>query len=189
MRDDFDKDDFFDKIPEEKPKKEKAPRKPVYKSDDPRYYESEDTKWEHLALPPFRRNKIIAYGASALIIFLIIYGLCIYFFTPVVDEADAYGYVENVERHGTVFKTYEGTVLPYKLINDTTRPYDGDFVFSTRNVKMAAELKRRQQTGCPVKLGYKVYRTRMPWRGETKTILVSVDSVDASRLLPPDRRP
>lgn len=188
MRDDFENDDFFEKIPEEKPPKVKAPKKPVYKSDDPRYYEGEESKWEHLKVTRFQRNRWILYGASIFIIFLLVYGLFVYLFTPIVDRADAYGYVENVERHGSFFKTYEGSILPYKTIMDPQREYTGDFVFSTRDEHVAAELKRLQQTGVPVKVSYKVYRQRFPWRGESKTVVTAVDSIDASKLLPPDRR-
>lgn len=182
------KDDFFEKIPEEKPKKEKPPKKPVYKEDDPRYYEQEESKWEHLKPTRFQRNRYVYYGAMLLIVFMLAYGLYIYFFTPVIDKADAYGYVENVERHGQFFQTFEGTVIPYKSITDTTRIYDGDFKFSTPNEKIATTLKNKQETGEPVKLSYRVYRYKFPWRGATKTIVVGVDSVDASKLLPPERR-
>lgn len=187
MRDDFDKDDFFEKIPEEKPPKVKEPKKPVYKSDDPRYYEEEESKWEHLTPAPFRRNRWILYCASILVVFLLIYGFWVYFFTPEVDEAETYGYVESVERHGSFFKTYEGSMIPYRTIMDPNREYKGDFKFSTSNISLASDLKRRQRTGVPVKVTYVVYRHKFPWRGDTKTIVTSVDSINASVLLPPSK--
>lgn len=188
MTDEQEKEDFFEKIPDGKPKKEKPPKKPVYKPDDPRYYE-EESKWEHLTPAPFRRVRIIVGCAVVIILFCFIYWFCLYFFTPYIDKAETYGYVESVQRQGTFFKTYEGHILPYRTLMDTTRNYEGDFVFSVNDVHLASELRKRQQTGVPVKVTYSVYRQRMPWRGETKVLITGVDSVNPRTLLPYDRRP
>lgn len=182
------KEDYFDKTPEEPIEKPKEPKKPTYKPDDPRYYE-EESEWEHLKPSPYRHRRLVLVGSTILIVLLVIIGLWIYFFTPVVDEAETYGYVEKVEKRGTMFKTFEGTILPYRSVMDSARVYDKDFVFSAKTEHIASELRKRQQTGKPVKVEYVIYRTRMPWRGEEKTIVTAVDSVDPRKLLPPDRTP
>ena len=41
----------------------------------------------------------------------------------------------------------------------------------------------------PVRVQYKKYRTAMPWRGESKIVITAVDSVDPSKILPPEYNP
>lgn len=188
MFEDKEKEDYFENTPEvvEKPKE---PKKPVYKPDDPRYYDERESDWEHLKPSPYRHRKLIIYGVTLLIFFMVLLGLYIYYFTPQVEEAETYGYVENVEKRGLVFKTYEGVILPYRSVMDTARVYDKDFVFSAKDEHIAAELKKKQQSGKPVRVEYVRYRTSLPWRGEEKTVVVNVDSVNPTKLLPPDRTP
>lgn len=181
------KDDFFDKTPQIV-EKDKEPKKPVFKPDDPRYYD-EESEWEHLKPAPYHQKRMVVAASTIFILLLLLIGLWIYFFTPCVEEAETYGYVESIEKRGTVFKSYEGVILPYRAVMDTARVYDRDFVFSAKDVHVAAELKKKQQTGKPVRVEYVKYRTRMPWRGDEKTIVTAVDSVDPRKLLPPDRAP
>lgn len=183
------KEDFFEDTPEEKPKKVKAPKPPKYKPDDPRYYDSEDGKWDHLKPSPYRRAPLLWLTGAALVVIVFLWWLFSFLFSPHVKDAVEFGYVENVQKEGKVFDTYEGVLIPYKSIKDSLRAYDGDFVFSTRDEHVAAELRRRQQTGSPVMVHYKVYRSRLPWRGNSKVIITAVDSVDPATILPPDRRP
>lgn len=190
MIDDSDREDYFERIPEDKPKQEKPPKKPVYKPDDPRYYDEEPSQWDHLIPAPFRRTKLIFYTCGIIILFCIIYWFWVFFFTPVVSDADAYGYVEDIHKHGTVFTTYEGTMIPYRTAMDSTRVYDSDFNFSVSDATKASILKRMEKTGTPVKISYVIYRHAMPWRGQTKTIVTDIDTViDVSKLLPIDRQP
>lgn len=185
------KEDFFEEIPEDRPIRPKEPKKPTLHPDDPLYYEQEEGRWEHLSPSPYRRVRLMW---SAALLLIIIGGFCflyIYFFTPQVDDAVQYGYVENVQKEGMVFNTYEVCVLPYKSLMDTVRPYEGDFNFST-NDELAARLRYLQASGKPVRLEYKVYRTRLPWRGNSNIIVTAVDSLEPSavkNILPPDRRP
>lgn len=185
-----DKEDFFEETPEDKPEKVKEPKAPRLRPDDPEYYEREEDRWEHLKPSPYSRGPILWAIAAAIVGMTLIIGLFIYFFTPEVDEAVQYGYVENVQREGKLFKTYEGVILPYRTLMDTVRPYEGDFVFSAASDSIAGALVRQQGVGNPVKVGYKVYRVSLPWRGKSKVVVVSVDSVpDPYILLPHDRRP
>lgn len=183
------KEDFFEQTPEEKPKKEKEPKPEKISPDDPRYYEREEGKWEHLTPSPYRRAPLLFAAVGIVVIVVLLIGLYIYIFTPKTDQAVQYGYVENVQRERGLFETYEGVLLPYKSLMDTVRPYEGDFAFSTPDEHLASELRRRRHDGVPVMVGYKVYRYRMPWRGQTKVIITSVDSVNPRTILPPDRQP
>lgn len=182
------KEDFFEKSPEDIPKREKPPKKPRYPSDDPRYYE-EESRWEHLKPVPYRRGPILWIIGAAVATICVIVGLYVYIFTPRVQQAVQYGYVDNVRKEGTVFHTFEGVLLPYKSLMDTVRPYEGDFVFTAKDDTVAAALLRRQRTGTPVRVEYKEYRFAFPWRGNSRVIVTGVDSVDPRVILPPDRRP
>ena len=185
------KEDYFDHIPEDRPEKPKEPKKPALKPDDPLYYEQEESRWEHLIPSPYRRNRLLWGILGVLVVVSLFFLVYVYFFTPEVDQAVEYGYVDNIRREktGLVFNSYEGRILPYKSIMDTVRPYEGDFVFSVKNVDVATKIKRQQASGTPVRLEYEIYRQRLPWRGKTKILVTAVDSVNPDILLPPDRRP
>lgn len=180
------KEDFFETIPEDKPEKKKEPKIPPLKPDDPLYYEGEESKWEHLMPSPYRKNRLIAWGVALIVVVAVLWAVYLYLFTPAVSEAVTYGYVEDIRKEGMLFKSYEGTILPYKSLMDTVKPYEGDFIFSTPDVEIATRLKMDEATGTPVRVEYEIYRTRMPWRGKEKIIVVKVDSVpDPSVLIPP----
>ena len=98
------------------------------------------------------------------------------------------GYVESIERRGTVFKTYEGVLLPYKELLDTTRVYRRDFIFTAADEKGAVALKRAMYLGRPVRVSYKQYHAIVPWRGSSKIVVTAVDSVDPNTILPPEYR-
>lgn len=184
-----DKEDFFEQTPDDRPKPEKPPKQPRLQPDDPRYYEQEESRWEHLKPAPYRRGPILWICGAVVVCLCVLIGIYVYIFTPEVSEATQYGYVENVQKEGKFFHNYEGVILPYKSLMDTVRPYEGDFVFSTRSSHLAAELRRRQGQGVPVKVEYEVYRLSLPWKGKSKVIITAVDSVDPRTILPPDRQP
>ncbi len=179
------RDDFFETPPpEEKPKEEK---KPELKPDDPGYWEQDESEWEHLR--PHRNGKLYAWLGLGLIIIVVITGVYLRFFSPKVEDADKYGYIEDIRYEGTIFKTYEGRMLPYREIMDTTRVYREDFVFSVVSDSVAIELRKLARKGVPVRVGYEVYHSTLPWRGKSKVIVTGVERADPSRILPPEFRP
>lgn len=175
--------DFFDgpDIPETP----KAPKPPVYTPEDPEYWDQPESDWEHLKpRRPFRRLWIWVAGIVVIIGFIV--ALWLRFFSPYIEESVQYGYVDNVEIRGTIFKTYEGVLIPYKDIMDTTRIYSRDFFFSCDNNEIYTTLKRLQRSGVPVRVQYNSYHAIVPWRGASKIVVTAVDSVDAKSILPPD---
>ena len=184
--------DFFDgpdlPEPEEKEKKKKEPE---LTPDDPLYWERE-SEWEHLQVvhaPGKRmRNMVTLWGVVGVLALVIPITFYFRYLSPYVQEAVQYGYVENIEKRGTLFKTYEGVLLPYKELHDTTRTYTSDFVFTAADDHVAADLKRLQKAGLPARVEYKSYHGTLPWRGEAKIIVLKVDTADARKILPPDRR-
>ncbi len=179
--DDDDGRDYFDgpDLQEQEPE----PPKPQPKPDNIDYWE-EESEWEHLR--PVGRWRVRLYVVAAVIVAIVLLAGYIYFFRPYVSDAVQFGYVDHIEARGNIFKTYEGTILPYKELHDTTRIYDRNFDFSAADAKVASRLKRMQIAGQPVRVEYRRYHTRIPWRGDSKVIIVSADSVDPSTILPPD---
>lgn len=183
-----DNNDYFDGtyVPEEPPKP-KEPKAPTFKPDDPRYWDDPEPEFEHLK--PEGRSRIWWWLAAAGILVGLLIAGYIRWFTPYAENAVQYGYVEAIDYEGTLFKTYEGVMLPYKNIMDTTRVYQGDFLFSTLNDSAAVLLRRMQYANHPVRVEYKVYHSALPWRGKTKYVVVRADTVDPRLILPPDRQP
>lgn len=181
-----DKNDFWDgEYNPEEIKKPKEPKRPVLKPDDPRYWEEPESEFEHLRGGDSRLWWWVA--AAGLIVGLLI-SAWVYFFTPYAVNAVQYGYVEGIESRGVIFQSYEGVLLPYKNLMDTTRVYEGDFVFSSVDTDAAVMLRRMQYANRPVRVEYRKYRSVLPWRGDTKYLVVRVDSVDPRNILPPDRQ-
>ncbi len=181
-----DKDDFFDgpdiqEMPE-------APGMPDLKPEDPDYWEQDESEFAHL-LPQENGWKLWAWVAVAVIVTGIVVAAYLRYFSPFVSEAIQYGYVENIEKRGDIFKTYEGVILPYKELMDTTRVYRGDFVFSVKDPKVATMLLRMQYANLPVRVEYKRYHASLPWRGDSRIIVVAADTADPARILPPEFAP
>lgn len=181
-----DKNDYFDseELPEE-PVKE--PKKPVYSPDDPAYWEEDESEWEHLK-PKSKVKHWIWFSAAVLLTALAV-GCWLRYFKPYVRDACQFGYVEHIERRGTVFETFEGVLIPYKELMDTTRIYSRDFIFTASDDKVAARLKRAQINAMPVRVEYEKYHATLPWRGASKIVVTAVDSVDPHKILPPEFAP
>ncbi len=178
--------DFFESDEQPAPVP-KQPKKPVYKPDDPAYWEEEEGEWEHLK--PQSSTKIWIWCGSAVVAVCLFIAIWLRFFSPYVEDAVQYGYVENIERRGIVFKTYEGVLIPYKELMDTTRIYRRDFIFTAVNESIAIQLKKAQFDARPVRVGYIRYHATVPWRGSSNIVITSVDSVSPARILPPEYTP
>lgn len=182
---DDDKRDLFDN---EKPAEDNTEeKKPHYKPEDPEYWEEDESEWDHLK----RRSRVPfwLWILGALVVVGLVIGCWIRFFSPYVEDATQYGYVENIEKRGMIFKTYEGTLIPYKELMDTTRLYNRDFVFSVADQKTAANLKQALYDNKPIRISYKKYYATVPWRGASKIVVTSADTVDRATILPPEFAP
>ncbi len=187
FNEDNDNDYFEEEYVPEEPKKPKEPKKPALKPEDPRYWDEPEPEFEHLR--PERPTRIWLWVALCGVIVGLLYAGWLYVVSPAATNAVTYGYIEQIEDRGALFKTYEGILLPYKNLMDTTRVYEGDFVFSTVNDTTAVFLRKMQGSNLPVRVEYRRYRTAMPWRGETRCLVIKADSVNPSLILPPDRQP
>lgn len=185
--DETDKNDFFENS--EVPEKPKEPKREKLTPDDPRYWDEPESEFEHLRPSPRSRVFIWVWTAAAALLIGIIWGIYARYFHAYVRDASQYGYVEQIAEHGDVFNTYEGVILPYKSLMDSTKTYEGDFLFSTTDADVAAKLKKMQFANNPVRVTYKVYHTAVPWRGKSEIIVTGVDSVGHNDICPPDRNP
>ena len=167
----------------------KEPPKPHYKPDDPNYWEQEESEWDHLKRHSRFRIPFWLWLLFAFVVIGLVVGCWIRYFSPYVDDATQYGYVENIERRGMIFKTYEGTLIPYKELMDTTRIYHRDFVFSAADQQTANRLKKAMYKAKPVRVTYKKYYATVPWRGANKIVVTAVDTVDPQKILPPEFAP
>lgn len=185
QEEDKDKNDYFESN-DTGEERVKEPKKPKFKPDEPDYWE-EESQWDHLK--PRSSAPIWLWSFFILVMVGIVIAVWLRYFSPYIEDATQYGYVENVERRGTVFKTYEGVLIPYKELMDTTRIYSRDFIFSVQDDNTAATLKRAQLSAKPVRVTYKQYHATVPWRGSNKIVVEEADTVDPSKILPPEFAP
>ena len=185
--DDNDSNDFFEESNvTEKPK---APKKPKYTPEDPRYWDEPESEYEHLK-PSHRavwRLWLSVFGIAVLIGILCV--TYIQIFKPYVQMATEYGYVESIAKKGNLIETFEGRIIPYESFMDTTGQVHEGFEFSTRNDSIAALLIELQYARQPIRVQYNVYHTVMPWRGDTKNIITGVDSIGVEDVLPLGYKP
>lgn len=164
------------------PEAPKPPKQPPLSPEDPKYYDIDD-EWEHLR-PASRNWKFwlwIIGGAIVCAAFVAIY---FRWLSPYSTLETQYGYVEKISRRGDLFKTFEGVLIPYKAINDTIEPYPGDIVFSVAEDKVAATLLRLQQANLPARVEITRYHGSLPWRGESRVIIVDADTADVTKIYP-----
>lgn len=179
-------EDFFDApAPEEKPRQ---PRQPALRPDEPGYWEQEESEWEHLQ-PRRRYWRVYLWLGVAMAVIVLLMVVYIRWFSPVEEEAVAYGYVEKIGYSGVAFRTFEGRLLPYREMMDTTRVYREDFIFSVEDEDVATSLKRLEKKGLPVRVTYDRYNGIVPWRGASKVIVRTAEQADPRAILPPEFRP
>lgn len=176
--------DYFDgpDIPE----KPAEPKKPRLTPDNPDYWDQDESKFSHILPHHPRRHLVWIWCAAALLVIFSLIAFRMRYVTPYVTEASQYGYIESIEYRGTLFKTYEGVLLPYRELHDTTRLYERDFFFSVSDKDVANRLRRLAGNGEPVRVTYSRYHATLPWRGSSKVIVTAVDSVNPKIILAPD---
>lgn len=182
-----DREDYFEYNGEPEEEKAPEPKKPALKPDDPAYWEEDESQWEYLK--PRRRTAIWLWAGGSLAAALLLVLLWTRFFSPYVEDATQYGYVESIERRGSIFKTFEGVLIPYKELYDTTRLYQRDFLFTAADLETAKQLKRMMVDARPVRVEYKRYHATVPWRGSSKIVVTAVDTADPAKILPPEFTP
>lgn len=175
--------DFFDS--DEEPAPVKKPKPPKLDPEDPDYWiEEEESPLSTIIHKPRNTWKWWLVGAVTLLALLIF--AWIWFFRPYSDSAVKYGYIRNMERRGSIIKTFEGTMIPYKELGDPDPLYFNDVRFSVASDSLAAVMKRMMLGCVPVRVEYEMYHTALPWKGEEKMIIIKADTADPRKILPPE---
>ena len=185
--DDDDDNDYFDDNdhPVKVKKKKKAPK---LDPEDPDYWmgEEEQSPFTGMIHKPSSKWKWML--ALNLILLLLLVFSWMWFLRPHTDSAIKYGYILNMERRGSLIKTFEGTMIPYKELGDPNPLYFDKLNFSVESDSLAAAMKRLMLRSVPVRVEYKEYHTPLPWKGEENMVIVKVDSADPRKILPPEYR-
>ena len=110
-------------------------------------------------------------GKTILIVLLLAAGLVYWFFYNVYSDGNRDGILIKITRKGNVFKTSEGEMWLScrQMINPEK------FYFSIEDKNLADSLQNLQDA-C-VKLSYKQYRSTLPWRGDSKYVVVGFQRV------------
>lgn len=178
--------DYYDDDYEDEPVEKSEPKQPKLDPEDPDYWLDERSEFDHILPKPKKAWKWWLIGAAAFLI--IIGGLWVWFFRPYVDDAVKYGYIKSMERRGSLVKTFEGVLIPYREIGDPTPTYFEEIQFSVANDSLAARMKELMLARIPVKVGYEVYRHPILWKGSSPMLIIAADTADVNSILPPDYR-
>ncbi|MDE6510628.1 MAG: hypothetical protein K2L00_00835, partial [Muribaculaceae bacterium] len=164
------------------------PRTPKLDPEDPDYWISDEDDSPLSGIMPtsgstWKWKTVAAAGAILLLI-----GAWAWFFRPYSDGAVKYGYIRNMERRGLMFKTFEGTMIPYKELGDPDPLYFRELPFSVASDSLATRMKRMMLGCVPVRVEYETFRTPLPWKGESHMVVVKADTADTRKILPPEFR-
>ena len=122
-------------------------------------------------------KKTLIIIGSVIIAGLLIFGY-IWFYVPFSDSGVKAGILNNVKHKGVIFKTYEGELIQTGFRPGQQGLQSNEFNFSIENKELAIQLM--SMSGQNVKLHYKEYYGKLPWRGYSKFI---VDSIVAAEPL------
>ncbi len=124
---------------------------------------------------PRRRHRSRRVGAVIVAVVLVALAIAVWlrYFNPYVVDAQATGYVTDVERRGVIFKTFEGELIP-SIPQTVDGVYSRDFRFSITDDSLAATLQQYQASHRPVTLLYKRYPATLPWRGASTVVVTGL---------------
>lgn len=179
-------DDFYNDDDYEEPVRTQKPKVPKLDPEDPDYWLDEQSEFGHIMPKPRSTWKWWLVGIMAIIV--AVAGGCLWFFKPYVDGAVKYGYIKSMERHGTLVKTFEGVLIPYRELGDKTPTYFEEIPFSVDGDSLAAHMKGMMLKSIPVRIEYEIYHQPLFWKGASPMIVVEVDTADINRILPPEYR-
>lgn len=107
-----------------------------------------------------------------LIVLILVIGLVYWFFFNVYSEGERKGTLIKITKKGNVFKTIEGEMwLSCRQMMNAEK-----FYFSIEDKKLTDSLENLQDE-C-VQLSYKQYRRTLPWRGDSKYVVVGFERVN-----------
>lgn len=94
------------------------------------------------------------------------------------SDGERAGTVSKFSRRGFVFKTYEGVLNVGGFSGETGSLTPQYFDFSVKDDNVAKQITDAVKTGQRVTLHYEEKILRLPWNGETKYYITSVEAVN-----------
>ena len=185
--DDDDDNDYYDSDAQSGSRRRKR-KTPKLDPEDPDYWISDEDDSPLSGIMPSSGSTWKWKLAAAVGVIVILIGVWGWFLRPYADSAVKYGYISNMERRGSIFKTFEGTMIPYKELGDPNPLYFQQLPFSVSSDSLAAHIKRMMLGCVPVRVEYETYRSPLPWKGEQKMVVVKADTADTRKILPPEYR-
>lgn len=179
-------EDFFDNDNEPEPPRPTKTKPAKLDPEDPDYWMGDEPDFPSIIRRPKKIWKWWLAGVGVLLI--AIAGLWIWFFHPYIDDAVKYGYIKSMERRGSLVKTFEGVLIPYRELGDKTPTYFEEIPFSVDGDSLAAHMKGMMLECVPVRLEYETYHTPLFWKGASNMVVVKADTADAAKILPPEYR-
>ena len=163
-------DNFDDYFESGAPKKDKAPHQETEE-------EREERELIETTIERRSNKKRIFLALGTLIVLLILIFVIRDRYFRVYQESNIKGRIADVSLRGSIFKTYEGKLLSYDVVSEGN-VREKEFEFTVGDDSLAHTLGTLKQTPIAVQLNYKEYKSSVPWRGETKYIVTSVDTVN-----------
>ena len=163
-------DNFDDYFESGSPKKDKAPHQETEE-------EREERELIETTIERRSNKKRIFLALGTLIVLLILIFVIRDRYFRVYQESNIKGRIADVSLRGSIFKTYEGKLLSYDVVSEGN-VREKEFEFTVDDDSLAHTLGTLKQTPIAVQLNYKEYKSSVPWRGETKYIVTSVDTVN-----------
>lgn len=176
--------DYYESDAEPEPEPKPVKKTPVLDPENPDYWIEDEP--EIPSIIPTGKSKWKWWIAAVTVLLVLIVGVWAWMFYPGVDGAVKYGYILHMERRGSIIKTFEGEMVPYREIDDVSPLHFEKFRFSVASDTTAAKMKGMMLKCIPVRIEYKVYHTSLPWRGEEKRVVVKADTADVNKILPPE---
>ncbi len=119
-----------------------------------------------------RKSWFKRFTRNFLIVFILVLSFCIYwFFFNVYSDGERKGTLIKITHKGNLFKTDEGEM--WLSCRNTMNAEK--FHFSVTDDSIASVLKSLQDE-C-IQLTYKQYRATLPWRGDSKYIVMGVTKI------------
>lgn len=162
------------------------PKTPRLDPEDPDYWMEEESTIDRII--PRTSNKWKWWLGAVVILIASICVAWALFMRPYVDGATKYGYIKSMERRGSLMKTFEGVMIPYKELGDPNPLRFEELRFSVESDSLATLMKRMMLDCVPVRVEYESYRMPQFWKGEATVIIVKADTADPKKILPPEYR-
>lgn len=112
-----------------------------------------------------------------LLFLLIVFGVLYVLTGWSYSDGERAGTVSKFSRRGFVFKTYEGVLNVGGFSGETGSLTPQFFDFSVKDDAVSAKITEAVKTGQRVTLHYEEKIFRLPWNGETKYYITSVEIV------------